>query len=246
MKKILLAVGVLLLALPGYAQFTRTYVGALTLTDPVIPGDRLFRDGTTAACNVIKAYPGLSSGPGVHYDTYTIGNPSSTTPVCVTLTFAPTCTDATGSPLFVSVYSGSFVPANLSTNYKSDMGSSPNVGTTLAMGVTLAANEVAVLVVSGVTAASVCNVYSLTVAAPTVLPVQVSREEVVALSAYPNPVEDVLRIKSAKTGSYTLYNATGKLVKQITTTEVSLRDLPGGVYTLRQDATKAVTRIVKL
>jgi hypothetical protein len=246
MKKLLLSLSVLLLSMPSYAQFTRTYTGTLVLTDPTIPGDRLFRDAIPGVCTTTKTYPGVSTGTGVHYNTYTIANTSTTASTCVTVGLTANCTEGTGAILFGSAYTGSFVPANLATNYKSDMGSSPLSGATTSMGITLAPSQVLVLVVSGVTATATCSSYALTVSAPIALPVQVNRPADVALAAYPNPVEDVLHITADKAGSYTLFNATGAAVKQIKGTEVSLRDLPGGVYMLQQNETKVATRIVKL
>ncbi|MCI1189371.1 T9SS type A sorting domain-containing protein [Hymenobacter sp. DH14] len=245
MKQLLLSLGVVLLSLPGHAQFTRTYNGALTLTNPTIPGDRLFRDGTTVVCGAAKAYPGTSAAAGVHYNTYTVANTSATATNCVTITLAPNCTDASGSPLFVSVYTNAFNPANLTTNYKSDMGSSTAIGTPLAMGVTLAANERVVIVVSGVTATSICNAYSLTVAAPIALPVTAGRDLTAKLSIYPNPVADLLHITASKAGSYTLYNALGAVVRRINSPEVSLADLPTGIYQLQHNDTKETVRVVK-
>jgi hypothetical protein len=248
MKQLLLSLGVLLLSLPGHAQYTRTFTGALVATDPTIPGDRLFRDGTAAACGTTKVYPSTSAGSaGVHYDTYAIGNSSTTASTCVTVTLAPSCTESTGPLLFVTGYTNTFIPTNLATNYKTDMGTSPNTATPGTMGVTLAPREVLVIVVSGLTAAGSCSSYALTVAAPIALPVQMSRDaNAPTLAGFPNPVQDVLHITAAKAGNYTLYSATGAVVKRISGSEVSLRDLPGGVYMLQQDETKAATRIVKL
>lgn len=239
MKHFLLAAGFALLAsLPSHAQFTRTYSGALTATDPTIPGDRLYRDASTAVCGSAKVFPGTSTGAGVHYDTYTVGNPSTTASVCVTIVVQHSCTEATTPLIFQSVYQTSFVPASLTTNYKSDAGSSPATGTNSSMSVTLAPSEVIALVISGLTSTSLCSAYTMTVTAPTALPVRTGQEAATALLAYPNPVADVLHIEAAKAGSYTLYNTTGQTVKTITGSEVSLRDLPSGVYMLQQADTR--------
>jgi Secretion system C-terminal sorting domain len=244
--------GLLMVGLAGRAQSVYTYTGAITLTDPALPGDRLFRDSTPGQCTTTKAYPGVSANtPGVHYDTYTIRNSSATASTCLSLTLAATCTDATGPALFLTVYSGSFNPANLATGYKADLGVSPSVdpagiSSGQSMGVTLAPNEVAVLVVNGLSATAVCNSYILRLTSPVALPVKAGQDARPVLAAYPNPVEDVLRIEAAKAGHYTLYNATGAVVRQFSGQEVSLRELPGGVYMLQQDETKAATRIVKL
>jgi len=247
MKHLLLSAGIALLSFPGYAQFTRTYTGALLATNPTIPGDRLVRNAIVTPCGTTRAFPGLqASTAGVRYETFTIGNPTAAS-TCVTVSLTPNCSEGTTSAyVFAAAYSGSFVPTNLATNYKTDMGSSPVGPTAISMGVTVAAGEVVVLVVNGLTAAGTCSSYSLTVAAPIALPVQVGKNAVAALTVYPNPVQDVLHIQAEKAGHYTLYNMQGEIVKQLTNTEVSVRDLPGGVYLLQQQETKAVTRIVKL
>ncbi|GAA4014429.1 hypothetical protein GCM10022408_29550 [Hymenobacter fastidiosus] len=248
MKHILLGFGLFLSALSGQAQVTNTFSGALTAADPTIPGVRMDRSGITAACATTRVYPGVAKNNsiGVRYDSYTITNPSTTTPVCATLTLTPACSEGTSDYLFCSVYLNSFDKTNLATNYRSDMGSSPTTAP-LSMGVKVSPGEKLVVVISGVTAASTCSAYSLTVAAPIALSVRGGQLAAAAtLSAYPNPVEDVLHITAANAGSYTLYNATGAVVQQIEGSEVSLRNLPGGVYLLQQNTTKAATRIVKL
>ncbi|MCC3156769.1 T9SS type A sorting domain-containing protein [Hymenobacter sp. 15J16-1T3B] len=247
MKQVLLSLGFVLLGLTAHAQSISTLSGSLDLTDPAIPGDRLFRDATPGQCATTKTYPGTSSGTaGVHYDTYTISNSSASASTCVTITLAANCTNATGAALFLTVYTGSFSPTNLATNYKSDLGTSPSVGTSQGMSVTLAPSQSVVLVVNGLTATAVCNAYSLQFSTPVVLPVSVSKNIKPVLAAYPSPVVDVLHIEAAKAGSYTLFNANGATVRQFTGSDVSLRDLPGGVYMLQQNDTKATTRVVKL
>ena len=248
MKHLLLSLGISLLGLPAYAQFTQTFTGALALTDPTIPGDRLFRDALPSACGTNKAYPGVGAGAtGVHYDTYTIRNANTTTTSCVTVSLTSACSESTINALiFGSAYTNSFVPTNLATNYKGDMGSSPVGAATTTMGISLTPGQTVVLVVSGVTATSTCSSYTLAVNSTTVLPVSKNIEAKVALAAYPNPVQDVLHIEAAKSGTYTLYSATGKAVKKLTEGDVSLADLPSGVYMLQQNETQVMKRIVKL
>ncbi|RYU78783.1 T9SS type A sorting domain-containing protein [Hymenobacter persicinus] len=246
MKHVVLSLGLLLSALTGRAQVSNTFYGALTATDPTITGNRLNRDGTSAVCGTNKTYPGvLANSAGVHYDTFTLTNPSTTTSACATITLTPLCSEGTAGYIFASVYSTAFDKANLATNYRSDMGASPTMSP-LSMGVTISPREVLVVVVSGVTAASTCSSYGLTISAPVALGVRDSRVAAPALVAYPNPVEDVLHLAAPKPGSYTLYSATGEVVKQFSGAEVSLRGLAGGVYMLQHDETKAATRVVKL
>jgi|GEM_PF-6773492 len=246
MKHVLLGFGLLLSALSTRAQVSNTFYGTLSTTDATIVGGRLNRDGIAAVCGTTKAYPGvLATATGAHYDTYTITNPSTTSSVCATLTLTPACSEGTNGSLFASAYTGSFVSTNLATNYRSDLGASPSAGP-VSMGVTLAAREVLVVVVSGTAAATTCSSYGLTVSASVALAVRGENPTAATLSAYPNPVADVLHITAAKAGSYTLYSATGAAVRQFSGSEVSLRELPGGVYMLRQNQTGAATRIVKL
>ena len=247
MKHFFLSLALVLSAMAARAQVSNTFYGSLTATDPTIPGGRLNRDALATACGVAKSYPGvLATATGVHYDTYTIGNPSTSTSVCATITLTPACSQGTDAYLFCSVYLNSFDKTNLAANYRSDMGASPSVAPQ-SMVLTVAPREVLVLVVSGVTAASVCSAYGLTVTAPTALPVRAGHDPSLALTAYPNPVQDVLHIVSAtRSAHYTLYTTTGTAVKQITGSDVSVADLPGGVYLLREEETQAVTRIVKL
>ncbi|OUJ75118.1 hypothetical protein BXP70_03575 [Hymenobacter crusticola] len=183
----------------------------------------------------------------MHYDTYTIRNANPTTTACAVITLTSQCSESTTSALiFGSAYTGSFVPTNLATNYKGDMGSSPVGNAATTMSINLTPNQTVVLVVSGVTSASTCSSYTLGVNSSTVLPVSKDVEAKVALAAYPNPVEDVLHITAAKAGTYTLYNATGVDVLHLKEGDASLSKLPAGVYMLQQNETKVVKRIVKL
>jgi hypothetical protein len=249
MKHVVLSLSLLLLALSGQAQVSNTFYGSLSASDPaVVPSaGRLNRDGVAATCAVSKTYPGvIATTAGVHYDTYTITNPSTTTSACARLTLAPACSEGNADYLFCSVYLTSFDNTNWATRYRSDIGASPTTGP-LSMDVTISPREVLVVVVSGITAASTCSSYGLTVSAPIALPVVGSHDvDKPVLAAYPNPVQDLLTITSSKAGRYTLYNSTGQLVKHVSGNQVSMRDLPGGVYLLQQDDTKAATRIVKL
>ena len=246
MKHLFFACALLLTAFATQAQVTNTFYGSLSATDPTIPGGRLNRTGAAAVCGSSRIFPGITTVTGVHYKTFTITNPSTTTAVCATLTLTPACSQGSADYLFCSVYTTSFDNTNLATNFLTDMGASPTTAA-VSMGVTVSPGQKLVLVISGVTAASTCSSYGLTVNAPTALAVQPGRAAALALSAYPNPVRDVLHISSAeKAARYTLYNATGAAVKQISGSEVSVADLPGGVYLLQHDETRAAVRIVKL
>jgi len=98
-----------------------------------------------AVCASITCTPGVA-GAGSFYDVINFANTQSTSQ-CVTLTY--TVTAASGFT-FLSVYQGSFDPANTCANYLSDCGSSPAVGTPVTFSFTLAGNATAAIVVSSV------------------------------------------------------------------------------------------------
>ena len=82
---------------------------------------RLFRSNVVASCAGPKANPGLTVATGSRqYDAYTFTNMSASSQ-CVTVTLAAT----NGTALYTAAYtSAGFVPANPSTNYLADPGSS--------------------------------------------------------------------------------------------------------------------------
>ncbi|MBR2617889.1 MAG: T9SS type A sorting domain-containing protein, partial [Paludibacteraceae bacterium] len=72
------------------------------------------------------------------------------------------------------------------------------------------------------------------------IPTDVEEEDYADLSIYPNPTTSVLYIQSGylPTGSACIYNVSGKLCKTVhlvgeEITEVSVDDLPAGMYILR-------------
>ncbi|MBL7709663.1 MAG: choice-of-anchor J domain-containing protein [Chitinophagaceae bacterium] len=120
--------------------------GTLQAGDQTLPGNRPFRDGVLpTSCANKTCTPGVA-GAGSFYDVINFANTQSTSQ-CVTLTY--TVTAASGFT-FLSVYQGSFDPANTCANYLSDCGSSPAVGTPVTFSFTLAGNATAAIVVSSV------------------------------------------------------------------------------------------------
>lgn len=120
--------------------------GTLQAGDQTLPGNRPFRDGVLpTSCANKTCTPGVA-GAGSFYDVINFANTQSTSQ-CVTLTY--TVTAASGNT-FLSVYQGSFDPANTCANYLSDCGSSPAVGTPVTFSFTLAGNATAAIVVSSV------------------------------------------------------------------------------------------------
>jgi hypothetical protein len=171
MKQAVLLATALLFGHASQAQFTRTFTGALTATDPTIPGNRLTRDNTASSCASPKAFPGtpLGNDTGVRYDAYTFQARNAT---CVTTTLVQNCSQTASARTFGSIYSGSFNPADLSQNYKADMGISQGNGLGVTASFTLAANETGVFVVSGVSTTDVCSAYTVTLTSSAPLPVE--------------------------------------------------------------------------
>jgi hypothetical protein len=90
---------------------------------------RLFRDGIPSVFGTNKAFPGTSGGPGIRYITYSITNTLGTAARLDTTTNA---LDNATINSFTAVYSGTFDPTNLATNYLGDEGVSAS--TTSAFG----------------------------------------------------------------------------------------------------------------
>ena len=67
------------------------------------------------------------------------------------------------------------------------------------------------------------------------------------VSLFPNPADDVFRIDGIVPDETLIYNALGQLVKSVNATnEVSVSDLPAGVYLLRitdNDGTTFTSRL---
>ena len=182
MKLYYLAVTLLLTA-PAHAQST-TFSGALTSSDPTIPGSRISRNGVASTCGTAKPYPGSFGATGVRYHTYSLSAPPTT--ACTTVRFSPNCSEGSGANTFLSVYVDSFNPASLATNYVGDIGGSTNDGTSISAGINLPAGASYILVVSGVAAITTCSAYTITVT-DTPLPV-----ELAAFSAAPKPTGTAL------------------------------------------------------
>ena len=104
---------------------TTTISSAISAGAPTMAA-RLFRDGVQALCATPKACPGTSSAaPPYAYNTYTFTNNSGASQ-CVTASL-----EALTSNIQLSVYSTSFDPANICTNYLADPGLSTGAGGTV-------------------------------------------------------------------------------------------------------------------
>jgi subtilisin-like proprotein convertase family protein len=125
---------------------------------------RPFRDGVLpAACvNKTGCQPGLSA-PGSFYDVISWTNPLSTSQ-CVTITYTNTAITG-GTFTFMTVHQGNYDPTNNCTNWISDIGSSPAVGTPVTITVNLAGSATMNVVVSSVGAITSAN-YTVVIDAP--------------------------------------------------------------------------------
>lgn len=104
--------------------------------------DRLNRNGVVSACGSPKAFPGaITTAPTNHrFDSYTFT-------ACQSLCLSPVVNSA-GVGLFTSLYSPSFDPNNIGTNYQGDAGLSSNTQT---FGVSITAGTPYTIVVNEVT-----------------------------------------------------------------------------------------------
>ena len=95
-------------------------VGGISATTGTNQTGRVVRTGVASGCGALKANPGLNDAtPGRSYDSYVFQNPTTNT-WCVTVTV-----NQSSTLLYAVVYNnGGFVPANPSTNFLGDPGSS--------------------------------------------------------------------------------------------------------------------------
>ena len=129
--------------------------GMLTITNtlgstPVVPlpvtfatgpqVNRINRNGVTSACGTAKAFPGAITGSHT-YDSYSFQS-------CQAICFSPQLdAGSAGINLFESLYSPSFTPTSIGTNYSGDAGFSSNMQT---FGVNLTAGTNYTVVVNDV------------------------------------------------------------------------------------------------
>jgi hypothetical protein len=145
--------------LPSCVCPPTTVSGALAAGDLQQTG-RMGRDAVASACGTAKTCPGAIAGDtALHfYDLHTFTN--GPTAACVTVTTTATCPSAT-NPIITVAYLGSFVPANLCTNYLGDPGGSP--GPSNSFQINVPANGTLVLNVQEITAGTGCSGYTLSV-----------------------------------------------------------------------------------
>jgi hypothetical protein len=138
---------------------TQIFTGTLATGDGIL-AERLFRNITASTCAVPKPFPGISGTGPYYYDTYTLSNTTGSTQ-CVSVTYLLT---GTGN-VFVTAYSNSFDPTNLSTNYLADGGSSSSTAVTpYTFSFNMASGATVVLVANESIGSEACTGYSITVA----------------------------------------------------------------------------------
>ena len=139
-----------------------TFNGTLGSTPPAIPGfvtatgtqtDRLFRDSSPAACGTTKAFPGTVAAGSLQFDSYTFTAARS---ICLDAVL----TSANGNNLFESIYSPSFDPSDILTNYLGDPGTS---FTSRTCSVSVAAGTPYTIVVNDVSGSNGGTHYTLSV-----------------------------------------------------------------------------------
>lgn len=110
--------------------------------------NRINRNGVVGTCAAAKAFPGAVAAGPRQFDAYTFATCANSGPYCVTVTLTNNCTG--NKQLFGAVYGGSFVPANIATNYRSDPGASNTAAGPRSFSVPIPAGSTFVVVVSDV------------------------------------------------------------------------------------------------
>jgi hypothetical protein len=145
---------------PTATPTTPPVQGAITTGDPTQAG-RFVRDWTVASCGTVKTVPGNGDMLAHHYDAYNFVNNTGSSQ-CITVRLTTACTGT--NDIFSAAYLGSFTPANIVTNYRSDIGASPGqLGGSSTYGFDVPAGQTFVVTVYEVTANAGCGSYTLAV-----------------------------------------------------------------------------------
>ncbi|MGI4835074.1 MAG: T9SS type A sorting domain-containing protein [Janthinobacterium lividum] len=247
----------LLLGYASRAQYTQTFTGSLTTTSP----NATWRPdiGSTALCGRPGSVGAQGTvNPAYRYATHTIRN-AGTVATCLTVTLTAACTE-TRTILLVSAYApgydyaGPFTSAGipLSENFRGNPGqyayAYPGNNHTTSFPLQLEAGASALLVVSAYDMDTYCSSYSLTIASPQPLPT-IAAQSVFPLAFYPNPVSSQATFSSPAATTLTVRDPLGRIARVLPlaagTQQVSLEQLPAGVYSLTDETTRQTTRLVK-
>ena len=142
---------------PGVA--VQTFTGTFAAGDLTLTANRLTRNAVASTCAAPKTFPGNNPGGPYYYDTYNLTNTSGSTQ-CVNVSYVRT---GTTGDVFVTAYTGSFNPADLSVNYLADGGGSSVSTTPVAFSFNLTNGSTVVLVANAAVASTPCDGYSITV-----------------------------------------------------------------------------------
>lgn len=142
---------------PCVISFNGT-IGSNSSTYPGTSGTQTNRISRARDPSTCSLSPDITTQPGSFaYDAYTFKNKGPAT--CVTFTLDTACRGT--QDIFAVAYTGSFNPANISTNHAGDMGRSLPFSNNFS--VSVPANSNVVLVVSEVVAGGACPDYTVTV-----------------------------------------------------------------------------------
>jgi Fungalysin metallopeptidase (M36) len=133
---------------------TQTFTGSNDATDATQTG-RVYRNGIIAACGSVKPFDSFYDNSTRYYDSYTITNTTSSSQ-CINVSLTGTNT----TNLYFTMYSGSFNPASISTNFIGDPGASNDP---MLASQTIAAGATLTIVVHNVEIGLAAGAYTLTV-----------------------------------------------------------------------------------
>jgi hypothetical protein len=141
---------------PAYAAVSGSFSSAVRPT----------RDGRSSTCTDFKtAYPGNTATTVIpRFEAYTFTAANSG---CTTVSLTDQAFVAGNPQLFIVVYSNTFAPASIGTNYLADSGSSPGSAGTVSFSFTAVAGNQYVVVVSEVPGtASIDSNYTMAITGP--------------------------------------------------------------------------------
>lgn len=126
------------------SSFCHQIVDRISSLDPVNPLGRIYTDGVSSSCAVVKTFPGANAIGNCSYKTYNFINNSSVSQ-CVTFSLK---NQSSNSWMLLSVYNGSYNPANLSQNYIGGFGGSVLPSDTQKCSIQISAGQSIVVVIS--------------------------------------------------------------------------------------------------
>lgn len=107
---------------------------------------RIFRNGIPSFCGVPKPWPGFFGSGSYAYDAYTITNPTGSAQ-CVNMGVY-VFSGEIASQIHITVYSGSFDPGSIQTNYLADSGGSAGPGGSTGLTFNVGAGQTIVVVLT--------------------------------------------------------------------------------------------------